>query len=235
MTSLPLGSFRGRPYSTRTPPVCAARLPRKQQFVAPKFVMSPHELFKPAEFKTHASTMGMPGSSAIAQLAMARFLGTYSTDIPVIFDWRMRQRLLTVEPESIARSFESLEEILETGESGILLADLYAKSCKAFEDHDHPTCLVMAWNIIERCLKKAWSDFIARNRKRDIDGASVAFINTDRRDKLEGADFTASIVGEMLSLMDLLPFEPISEGQRRQEQAERVDARTGKQDAGCRC
>lgn len=67
-----------------------------------------------------------------------------------------------------------------------------------------------AWTVAERCINKMWRsnlDDAEREQSHYLADPSEKFINAKRRQKLEGPDFTASAVCEVLSLQGILPFE----------------------------
>lgn len=83
----------------------------------------------------------------------------------------------------------------------------------AFELHDsgkYEASHISAWTVAERCMNQIWRshlDDAERLYSSCTGDPNEKFINSTRRRKLTGRDFTASIVSEILSLNDLLPFE----------------------------
>ena len=83
----------------------------------------------------------------------------------------------------------------------------------AFELHDsgkYEASHISAWTIVERCMNQIWHshlDNAERKHANCLIDTDEKFINSDRRKKLTGRDFTASVVSEILSLSDLLPFK----------------------------
>lgn len=83
----------------------------------------------------------------------------------------------------------------------------------AFELHDsgkYEASHISAWTIAERCLNQIWRSCLDEAERQYSDSAGdpmEKFINSVRRQRLTGRDFTASIVSEILSLNGLLPFE----------------------------
>lgn len=83
----------------------------------------------------------------------------------------------------------------------------------AFELHDsgkYEASHISAWTIAERCMNQIWHSHLedAERRHSNCTGDSEEkFINSTRRQKLTGREFTASIISEILSMSDLLPFE----------------------------
>ena len=57
-------------------------------------------------------------------------------------------------------------------------------------------------------MQRLWNRYVDENRLRQVAGTEVVFINSDRRDKLiKSRDFTPSVISEILSLTNRLPFE----------------------------
>ncbi|MCP5096657.1 MAG: hypothetical protein GY943_13975 [Chloroflexi bacterium] len=83
----------------------------------------------------------------------------------------------------------------------------------AFELHDSgkfEPSLISAWTVVERCMNKIWHshlDNAERQYSSSTRDPNQKFINSTRRQKLTGRDFTASTISEILSLNNLLPFE----------------------------
>ncbi len=83
----------------------------------------------------------------------------------------------------------------------------------AFDLHDsgkYEASHISAWTIAERCMNQIWHSYLDDAERRhpiSTDDPNEKFINSTRRQKLTSRDFSASIISEILSLKDLLPFE----------------------------
>jgi hypothetical protein len=83
----------------------------------------------------------------------------------------------------------------------------------AFDLHDsgkYAASHISAWTIVERCMNQIWHSHLEKAEQEHSNSSAETgekFINSERRKKLTGRDFTASVVSEILSLSDLLPFE----------------------------
>lgn len=176
---------------------------RRQQYHVGKMVLAPRDLIS---MRSMDEEGGSFGEGWVGALSMSRYPTTYA--LPPMADWRVMARYPVVEIETVAESFRILSAVLQhPGEQTLPLVALLAHSCKAFEDHDYSLCLVTAWTIAERLLWARWEEYLRANRTREVNGEAVAFVNRDRMKKLlDGRDFTASVVSEILSLMDLLPY-----------------------------
>lgn len=128
---------------------------------------------------------------------------------PTELDWRFSQRVMVVEVETVEESFALLDEVLShPDEDALTLVALYARAAKHHEERNYDVCLINSWAIIERLLSQLWEEYIEENRRREVDGQDVAFINRDRKRGLqENPNFTASVVGEVLSLVGVLPLD----------------------------
>ncbi|MDP9379592.1 MAG: hypothetical protein M3Q29_05470 [Chloroflexota bacterium] len=172
-----------------------------------KMAISPYNLF--ALTNPDSEVEVASGDPALIHLSEARFPRTYQPGLPPMMDWRHSLRM-AIGIETVLESFALLRQLLEADDylDVLTLADLYNRSCKAFEDHDYNLCLITAWAIVENTLQKRWSRYIEANRKREIGGEFVPFINSKRQDRLTDGDaFTASVIIEVLSLVDLLPLD----------------------------
>jgi len=149
------------------------------------------------------------GDMRVGALALARYPSTYVQGLPTLFDWRVSTRSLLIEIDTVHESFKLLTTILQHPDPHILLlTDLYAHSCKAFENHEFALCLTIAWTITENLLRRLWERYIEANRHREIDDIKVIFISKERKKKLtESRDFSASVISEFLSLNNNLPFK----------------------------
>jgi hypothetical protein len=121
-------------------------------------------------------------------------------------DWRLLRGTVVAE-EAIEQSYEQLNAILsaENATDLLPLIDVALRAATAFSSKAFDAALIQSWAAIERMLTSMWESYIADNREREEDGESKLFINSQRRALLTGRDFTASVVSEALSLLDVLP------------------------------
>lgn len=182
-------------------------LSRQQRWNLEKMVVSPLDLIRFSSFE-EPSSMGFGGNPIVAALALTRYRTTYVLDLPTSFDWRVFHRSVNVEIATVEESFQLLEDILQhPAPHALQVTDLYTRSCKAHEDHNYALCLVTAWAITEKLLQRLWERCVESNRERNVEGERVTFINRTRKEKLtESRDFNASVISEILSLTDSLPF-----------------------------
>jgi hypothetical protein len=141
----------------------------------------------------------------IAHIHSARYESTYAPGLLYRADSRVSMRIPVGSP-AVDGSFSRLSEILSSPDSEriITLLDLLARSGSAYSAHDFNVCLVIAWTVSESLLQELWDHYLRENRE-DVDGTVV--INGDRRSFLAGAEVTARITSEFLSLLGELPFD----------------------------
>jgi hypothetical protein len=169
-------------------------------------LVSPSDLISFKKLNDPASGKAF-GDERVAALVQARYPSTYAYKDATAADRRVN-RFVVLKIEAVEESCDLLNTILEhPGDHTLDLTNLYAHGCKAFVDHDYSLCLTIAWTISEKLLGEQWDRYLERNRQRDVDGQLVAFINAERKGKLTGRDYTASVVSEILSLLGELPFE----------------------------
>ncbi len=90
----------------------------------------------------------------------------------------------------------------------ITLADLLLHAFSLHESGKFEASQIIAWTIAEKCLNDLWNTYLYElNENHTASGTEGRFINSARKDKLTGRDFTASIISEVLSLSGILPFE----------------------------
>jgi len=92
----------------------------------------------------------------------------------------------------------------------LLRAELLHRAKAAIMDQDRGGALTNAWMAIEGLLGDEFKRYLDDNEDRtgaiDPSGNAVKFIDRKRRDFLEGAEMTARLTAEFLSLADRLPF-----------------------------
>ncbi len=178
---------------------------RRQNFSIEKMLVSPSNLITMDSLD--ATGMGF-SDARTAHLALSRYTSSYSSHIPITFDWRIAMRSVLIEKDTVDYSYQLLDTILQHSAPHVLIVtDVYARSCKAYEEHNYSLCLVTAWAIIEKLLQHLWEYYVETNRERGIGGDKVSFINKERKKKLtESRDFSASVISEILSLTNNLPF-----------------------------
>lgn len=174
--------------------------PTKLMIVTPSEVLAMKSLTSDPE-------MSM-SDSRIAELASSRFPSTYCDGLPTGFDWRLKDRHLVIETNAVERSVRMLTDIFKHPDPRTPLhVDLYIRGCKAYTDHDYNLSLSTTWTLIEALLQQLWERYIeSKDREETVDGQPAKFMNRTRRDTLTGRDYSASVIVEILSLADCIPF-----------------------------
>ena len=170
-----------------------------------KMVLSPGDLFSGPYSPPYLG--GIPSSDPRwPWLALSRFPSTYSENMPLNLDGRINFRMAILKRTTIERSFEIFEKLLQSqGDHTLTVVDLYLRSCRACEEHNYSLCAVLAWAAAENLLNVLWERYIDECDK-ETAVSDVKFISNKRREKLNGGDFTASVVTEMLSLVNRINF-----------------------------
>lgn len=108
--------------------------------------------------------------------------------------------------ESLRSADDLLRQILEldSSEMALFRAESIYRGVVAYRDFDHGAALVNAWVAIEGLLGDLFARYLEEERERDSDGGKV-FIDSKRRDFLEGSSVTSRLTAEILSLADELP------------------------------
>lgn len=182
-----------------------------QNFSHVMMVVTPSDIISIQSFE---ESWGGAGSHSLAgELSMSSFPTTYNPYMPPDSDWRLRFRGLTVELPTLRESFRLLNSITNNGSESLLdFIDLYARGGRAYQDHNYSLCLVTSWTICERLLYKTWERYLKDNRQKETEHGVVPFINRDRKKRLEDSrSFTASVVSEVLSLTERLPYDTYKE------------------------
>jgi len=171
----------------------------------PKMVVYPSDIIT-LNSLDDTTKMGF-GDMRVGALALTRYPSTYVQGLPTMFDWRVSMRSVLIEIDTVRESFQLLTAILQhPAPHTLLLTDLYAHSCRAYENHEFALCLTIAWAITEHLLRRLWERHIEANRHRETDNSKAIFISNKRKKKLTESDFGASVISEFLSLNNNLPF-----------------------------
>ncbi|NEV90131.1 hypothetical protein GUR47_26255 [Streptomyces tendae] len=108
-----------------------------------------------------------------------------------------------VPKESIDLASSILDSIVSDGyEKSLDLTSLLNDSVTSFINHEFSSSLITAWTLCETVLQHHWLIYMTSR-----DGTSL---NSSRRQKLTGRDFTASVVSEVLELAGVIDAETLS-------------------------
>lgn len=179
---------------------------RQQRIYPQTMVVEPSQVISMKSLDD--SGMGI-GDKRVLWLASAQHIKTYSKDRPIWNDPRIAGRLVVLSIPTLAESFHLLNAILEHPNADmVLIADLLLRSSKALHDHNYSLSLITSWSIAEKVLQLRWEKYLDSQKEREDDGKKIVFINKDRKKNLmNGRDYSASVVSEILSLAGILSFE----------------------------
>jgi hypothetical protein len=110
--------------------------------------------------------------------------------------------------EVLNESFSLFEKLLASSDGYLpTVVEILLRARNSLESSDYVVSLTLAWSAIEYLLNTLWERFLVNNRTRKVEGQDLVFINAKRKTALTSTDFTASIVSEILSLNETVPFD----------------------------
>jgi hypothetical protein len=118
------------------------------------------------------------------------------------------QKRILFKMETLEYAALLFEEIIKRGEGFALLVDLLYHQNYLYSSHRFSECLIGAWTIIEAGISKVWEQYIDNYKH------SGGQVSKGRMKKLQGRDFTASIVQEVLSLSSVFAHSEYDEVDR---------------------
>lgn len=126
-----------------------------------------------------------------------------------IFSYRVpafRDAFPVISSNNLERAGELTDLIVATKhDDSPLLVDLILHSCKYFEEIRFELSLISSWTALERLLNDAWKHYVDSSGQR-LPPQLAPQINKNRRKKLiEGRDYSASVITEVLSLAGTFP------------------------------
>jgi hypothetical protein len=122
----------------------------------------------------------------------------YPTTDPT-WNTRLIQRHVIDEPV-FQDCFKRFVHLVGNKQHVVRLSDL-AKSLSEYKIGNYPISLVNAWFVCEREISDRWQVFVESRAKKYGDGRER--VNRERREFLTGRDFTASVMSNILELMDV--------------------------------
>ena len=134
------------------------------------------------------------------------FILRANLDSKIIKDRGLKERLKV--PSIIFEELLKLVEITDfESDNSIYFHDLGRILCR-FHEEDYRGSFLLGWIFLEEYFVHEWSKLIASLDEYLIDGRKR--INKRRRQRLEGLDYTISVIIEQLELMTILSFEDYS-------------------------
>ena len=113
-----------------------------------------------------------------------------------------------IEHEVVAYSFDLLDQIMKCKyESALKITEMLYWAHYRYSENAFSDSLILSWAVCEKLLNHLWSDFL-RAKKSIVDGSER--MNKDRIKKLEGRDFTASTISEILELVGIIDIKMFS-------------------------
>lgn len=93
-------------------------------------------------------------------------------------------------------------------DEAITLADMLLHAFSLHQSGKYEASHLTAWTIAEKCLNELWNIYLQElNMQHAEPEPEGKFINSARKGKLTGRDFTASIITEVLSFSDKISFD----------------------------
>jgi hypothetical protein len=131
--------------------------------------------------------------------------------------WHKSQRPYdqTITLKTLAKGMERVDLAMERNPNEVaVLSELALYSLHLLDRAKYEASLISSWTISERCINMLWGCFLdskkneGGDRKDETNG--LQFMNKSRKEKLNGRDFTASTITEVLSLSNAISFERYS-------------------------
>ncbi|AZR41281.1 hypothetical protein MTMN5_01831 [Marinobacter salarius] len=106
---------------------------------------------------------------------------------------------LVVDADVAEKSLDLLDAVLQRGnrKTIVVLEAIFLAGCRTF-DRRFGEALVLAWGVCEQMLSLLWQSLLSDNKEM-VDGEHPR-MSADRRKKLIGRDYTASVMIEVLEL-----------------------------------
>lgn len=172
-----------------------------QRYGVRKMIVTPSNLISYRSIEDH-------GGSSYESDVNPQIHYMKSTDgIPQELVMWKNKRSVSISLETVLQSYKLLGRILEhQSEDTLDLIHLYARSCKAYEDHNFDLSVVTAWTLSEVLLNVLWKRHLdGLNRVRPALPGKEKFINADRRRILTASNYSASVIIEILSIAGVIP------------------------------
>lgn len=129
-----------------------------------------------------------------------RSLAEAVLDNAYLIDFEKPYRRQAIKLAVIERSFEQLDEVLCRKDPRLVqLINAYYVAATRGRDTYRGEALVLAWSVCEQLLSVIWESTIE-----EVQSSAASRMNKIRRKKLDGRDYTASVVIEMLELQGKL-------------------------------
>jgi hypothetical protein len=173
------------------------------RFSRDQMVVTPETIIPTGGFDDDLS-MGF-GNQRVSHLALSSFPSTYLPSLPATMDSRIQMRGVPLPIDVLTRSTSDTSTLIDNwGTDGLLLADLFLRASRAYQDHNYSAALINHWAITEKLLQELWSKYQDDNKER----GGKEFITGERRKRLrDGRTFTAAVISEALSFADYISHD----------------------------
>jgi hypothetical protein len=105
--------------------------------------------------------------------------------------------------EVVKHSFELLDKVVRLSvPNSLMLVELLYKSGIHYAAHRYAEALILCWTVCETLINHVWEQYID-----SCNMTPVGRVNSKRKEKLSGRDFTASVISEVLELNGLITHE----------------------------
>jgi hypothetical protein len=100
--------------------------------------------------------------------------------------------------DAICKASEYMNAIFDAyGDDAIELLSLLHGATSHYANHEFSSCLVIGWSVVENLQNRLWREYIDQAA---LENGGFTEISRDRLKQLNGRDFSASVVSQLLSL-----------------------------------
>jgi hypothetical protein len=150
--------------------------------------------------KSNGENIAMESIASVFQ--MGRYSSSYRLGIPIEYDSMIIMRQV-IPLEVIQHAVAEFAKVFVTPGLEKSLSS-FAKSLSEYKVGNYETSVVLSWFITEAALSQLWKSHI-NNLNTDLSDGRKR-INRDRKDFLNGRDFTISLISNLLELWGVLPY-----------------------------
>ncbi len=146
--------------------------------------------------ENNQTSAGIPPNSVVGHYFMQRFRSTHRPGLPLRASFGLTSRWPL--PLTILQS--TFELFIAVCASPSLSESIYSlsKAISEFKKTNYRLTIVLSWFIVEAILKDTYSTYLTNLRD------SSSRINADRRKFLEGRDFTAGVMSNILEIAEVI-------------------------------
>jgi hypothetical protein len=146
---------------------------RLERYDLPRMVVTPDVMIDGVSLE---EVSGGSCRSGVFHLLASSSPSTYQYGVPYGFDGRVSTRSV-ISLEAVTEAMDGLRVLVEQGRAdGLVLADLFLRASKAYQEHDYSLSLITHWAIIERLLVERWEQYQADNDRSRGDFTAAAVL-----------------------------------------------------------